>query len=343
MRAPHDYTAGTGPKLSDMGTIAQKEPERAQIYPFSPANDWYDATGRGGVAARPLNTQIEAERYETLDVAFDPAQHAYWCFLKRGCAPSFTPGLLRDLGDMQRSIKRLFAQPVPGSRPTLRFFVGASHIPGVFNLGGDLPSFIEWIRAGDRATLTRYAHACIDIIYANTKNLDLPIVTIALVQGDALGGGFETALSFNVIVAEKSAKFGLPEILFNLFPGMGAYSILSRRLDAARAERIITSGRLYTAAELHDMGLVDVLAEDGEGEQAVRDFIDRTAKRHNAFDALNRVRRQVNPLPYEELQTVTDIWVDTALNLGEADLRKMQRIATAQERRQPKLRPVAAS
>jgi DSF synthase len=59
-------------------------------------------------------------------------------------------------------------------------------------------------------------------MYENIIHLDRDVTTIALVQGDALGGGFETALSSNVLIAERSAKLGFPEILFNLFPGMGA-------------------------------------------------------------------------------------------------------------------------
>jgi DSF synthase len=56
----------------------------------------------------------------------------------------------------------------------------------------------------------------------------LPILTVGLVQGAALGGGFEALLSFDYVVAERDATFGLPEILFGLFPGMGAHSLLSR-------------------------------------------------------------------------------------------------------------------
>ena len=70
----------------------------------------------------------------------------------------------------------------------------------------------------------------------------MPLTTITLVQGDALGGGFEAAISSNVVIAEKSAKFGLPEVLFNLIPGMGAYSFLVRRTSPDLAEKIIMSG-----------------------------------------------------------------------------------------------------
>jgi DSF synthase len=178
-----------------------------------------------------------------------------------------------------------------------------------------------------------YAYACIEVIFGNTEAFRTPVITIALVQGDALGGGFECALSFDLIVAEKSAKMGLPEILFNLFPGMGAYSFLSRKIGIVAAEKMIMSGKIYTAKELHDLGVVDILAEDGEGEMIVREYIDRNSRKHNAHRAIYRARRRCNPVPYEELRDIVDIWVDAALELKEPDLRKMARLTTAQSRR----------
>ena len=151
--------------------------------------------------------------------------------------------------------------------------------------------------------MRRYAHASCEIGYTNATGLgfDLPIISVALVQGDALGGGFEAALSSNVIVAERSAKFGLPEILFNLFPGMGAYTFLTRRVAPGLAERIIMSGELYSAEQLHAMGAVDVLAPDGQGVGAFYDFIGRGGKRYAAFRALYRARRLVNTVTFEEM------------------------------------------
>jgi DSF synthase len=153
------------------------------------------------------------------------------------------------------------------------------------------------------------------------------------VQGDALGGGFECALSFDVLVAEKSAKMGLPEVLFNLFPGMGAYSFLSRKIGMAAAEKLIMSGTVYTAEELHSLGVVDVLAEDGQGENAVRDYIARNRRKHNAHRAIYRSKRRIDPVKHEELRDIVEIWLDAAMNLGEQDLRKMMRLVAAQERR----------
>ena len=245
----------------------------------------------------------------------------------------FTVELLQDISAMHAAIRNLYAMNRQVGDKTLQYVVGASHIPGIYNMGGDLALFANKIRNGQRSVLEAYAHACIDLIYTNSIAYGLPLVTIGLVQGDALGGGFECALSYDVIIAERSAKLGLPEILFNLFPGMGAYSFLSRRLDPARAEKMILSGRIYTAEELFEMGVVDVLAEDGEGHYAAQTYIDRNARKHNAYSAVYAARRRVNPIPEQELRDVVDIWVDAALNLQAPDLRKMERLAAAQAKR----------
>jgi DSF synthase len=283
--------------------------------------------------AESIQREVERESYSELEVEFDPRQRAYWFFMRPLEAPSYTLPLLRDVKQMQHSVKRLYARHLRDGQQPIRYLVGASRLPGIFNLGGDLKYFADRIRAEDRASLQNYAYACIDVLHNNGSSLDLPIVTVALVQGEAFGGGFESALSCDLIVAEKSVKFGLPEILINLLPGMGAYSYLSRRLDTVRAEKIIMSGRIYSAGELHEMGLVDVLAEDGHGEDAVRDMIARHARRYNAYRTLYQMRRRVRPIPYEELKNITDLWVDAALGVTEPDLRKMERLAAAQNRR----------
>jgi DSF synthase len=307
------------------------EPNSSVIPTLVPAT-----TGQSSPAVLVRSESVAAARpgtgpYQELDTWIDPADKTFWCFLRPHGVPSFTHSILRELADMQRGIRQMFADN-PGELPVRHFVVG-SRLPGIFNMGGDLAFFADRIRARDRVALARYAHACIEVVYNNATALDLPIVTLALVQGDALGGGFEAALSCHVIVAEKSARMGLPEILFNLFPGMGAYSLLSRKLDPARAERMILSGRVYEAAELHEMGVVDVLAEDGQGEDAVRQYIARNARRHGAQRSLCEVRRRLNPLTFAELSDVTDIWVETALRLEEIDLRKMERLMAAQQRR----------
>jgi DSF synthase len=159
------------------------------------------------------------------------------------------------------------------------------------------------------------------------------MTTISLVQGDALGGGFEAALTSDVIVAEESAQMGLPEILFNLFPGMGAYSLLARRIGMRAAEEFILSGKVLPATELHKMGIVDVLATDGQGETAVRNWIAKNAKRRNGMQAVFNARQFIHPVTREELDGIVGLWVDAALRLSDRDLKMMARLVRAQSKR----------
>lgn len=242
--------------------------------------------------------------------------------------PNFGLAMLRDLKSWQRETSRVFA---PGG-DELRYLVLGSRFPGVFNLGGDLDYVLEQIANRDEQSLFAYGKSCVEIIYRNMQSLDLPIVTIALIQGDALGGGFEAALSFNVLVAERGTRLGLPETMFGMFPGVGAHSILMRRLGGIGAERLMISGATHSAEEMYDMGLVHVLAEPGQGEQAVADYIRRNARHHTGHRGIYRAAREVDPVTVDELERIVHIWVETALSLGAKDIKMMRRLADAQSR-----------
>ncbi|MEU5580046.1 enoyl-CoA hydratase-related protein [Streptomyces huasconensis] len=97
-----------------------------------------------------------------------------------------------------------------------------------------------------------------------TGVLELPMPTIAAVRGFALGGGFELALSCDVIVADPTAVVGLPEVSVGVIPGGGGTQLLPRRVGAARAAELIFSARRVEAAEARELGLVDLLVGEGE-------------------------------------------------------------------------------
>ena len=146
-----------------------------------------------------------------------------------------------------------------------------------------------------------------------TERFDLDKPVIAAVNGVAMGGGFEFALSSDVIVAEQGARMGLPEVMFNLFPGMGAYNLLARRVGARVAEEMMMSGNIYQAEDLHRMGVVDVLAPRGEGEKAVDEFIRKRGRRFNAIRSIYQCRQFVNPVSHEQLMNIANLWVDAVL------------------------------
>lgn len=203
----------------------------------------------------------------------------------------------------------------------------------VFNLGGDLELFCRLIREQDRATLLDYARRCVTGVHAFHDGLGVQAHSIALVQGNALGGGFEAALSCHTIVAEEGVMMGLPEVLFDLFPGMGAYSFMCQRVAPRLAEKLMLEGNLYSARQLHEMGLVDIVVPRGEGVAAVEQVIRESKRIPHARAAMHQVRELATSVPLEEMMRITEIWVDTALQLGEKSLRTMDRLVRAQSRR----------
>jgi len=245
--------------------------------------------------------------------------------------PCFSLELLEELRAVEIDLERHASITRPEDLP-LRYFVFASGTPGVFNYGGDLEWFIRCLNSGDTAGLRRYARLCIDVLHSYFMNFHLPITTISLVQGAALGGGFEAALGGDVVIAEKSALFGFPEVLFNLFPGMGAYNFLSRRIGMAQTERLILGGKTFRAEELLGDGVLDIVAEDGKGENALYDYIEKHSRKKMVYESLFKIRRKVFPVRHEEMMEISELWVDTALRIGPRDIRLMERLIKAQGR-----------
>ncbi len=210
------------------------------------------------------------------------------------------------------------------------YIVLASDIPSVFNLGGDLELFVKLIREENFSDLLRYGQSCVEVLYRNYVAYDLPLTTISLVQGLCLGGGFEAALSSDILVAEKSSRFGFPEISFNLFPGMGAYSLLSRRVGQKIASKIITSGHRYTAEDLKQLDIIDYVVEDGQGIQAVQELLANHKSRSNGLLGLSQAKRIMHDLRLEELLEVVEVWAERAMHLTNKNLKLMERFARSQ-------------
>ena len=265
---------------------------------------------------------------------FEPATGTLWGYFNPSGRPCFSLGLLKDIRAHDNALAVDHGKvKIENEFHDVRYYVCGSRTPGVFSLGGDLGLFMMLIKSQSRDELAHYARMCVDNMYARIqKYYASNLVTISMLQGDALGGGLECALSSDVVIAEESVQMGLPEILFNLFPGMGACSLLSRRIGLRKAEEMILSGRMLSGAAMYEAGLVDVLAKDGEGETAVQEWIARNAKRHNGTQAVFRARQVVHPITREELDSVADLWVEAAFRLQERDLRMMARLVRSQER-----------
>src|SRR5690606_688377 len=258
---------------------------------------------------------------------------AHWLYMHAdadtGLPPCCRFEMLEDMWSYMSAMTLAPDQRAPGQ---LRHFVLAS-AAGAYNLGGDLDLFMRLIRAGDRGQLLAYARRCVEGVHHVHTGFGGDVHTVALIQGDALGGGLEMALACHTIVAEEGVGMGLPEVVFGLFPGMGAYSFLCKRVSPRLAEKMILGGEIHSSEEMHRLGVVDVLVPRGEGEAAVRELIRQHQRTPHAQLAMNAVRSIGQPVTHAELLAITEVWVDTALALGEKSLRTMERIVRAQTRR----------
>ncbi len=279
----------------------------------------------------------------------DVQSGTHWCYMhsrrfpkERGYRACFSPLLIKEIREFQkRAADKLTASAANGDSGLAHVVLASD--ADVFNLGGDLDLFCRLIRERNREHLLAYARQCVEGVYAFHAHLNRNAHSIALVQGDALGGGFEAALSCQTIVAEEGVGMGFPEVLFDLFPGMGAYSFLCKRVSPKCAEELMLDGAIHSSEELHRLGIVDVLVPKGDGVQAVHDVIRRNQRIAHARGAMNRVREIAQPVSLTELMQITEIWVDTAMQLGEKSLRTMERLVRAQEKRPVLANAVPAS
>jgi DSF synthase len=246
----------------------------------------------------------------------------------RTCVKPIQCYSLAGLTEMQRVLDDIAENP-----GLVRHVVLSSDVTGVFNFGGDLALFVLLVRAQDLDSLKMYGRRCIDLVWWLEHAAQRGVHTTALVQGDTLGGGLESVLPFHKVIFERRAQAGFPEVLFNLFPGMGAWPLTIRKAGFAVANDMVLSGRLFTAEQLLRRSLVDAVVEDGEGEAAIWDVVRSVDPRLRGTLAALHAQRMAAPITYESLQTTVDLWAETALTLTTRDLRLMERLARAQVRK----------
>jgi DSF synthase len=246
----------------------------------------------------------------------------------RTCVKPIQCYSLAAMTELQQVFSDISANP-----GLVRHYVMTSDVPGVFNFGGDLSLFVLLIRARDLESLRLYGRRCVDLVWWMETAAQRGVHTTVLAQGDTLGGGLESVLPFHKVIFERSAQAGFPEVLFNLFPGMGAWNFTIRKAGFAIANEMILSGRLYTAEQLYRRALVDLVVEDGEGEAAIDHVVRTVDPRMRGTLAALQARSFAAPITYESLLAIVDRWTETAMNLTDRDLRLMERLARAQVRK----------
>ncbi|WP_276853253.1 crotonase/enoyl-CoA hydratase family protein [Enterobacter oligotrophicus] len=266
----------------------------------------------------------DAERFTQLAAYYEEERRTVWMMLRAQPRPCFNHALIEEIMNLSWLVRQ--------SGFVVDFWVTGSLVPDMYNTGGDLQFFVECIRHGRREALRAYARACVDCVHAASRGFDTGAITLAMVEGSALGGGFEAALAHHFVLAQRDARLGFPEIAFNLFPGMGGYSLVARRSGMKLAEELIYKGESHTAEWYEQHGLVDGLFEPGQSYVSVRTFIDTLQPKLNGVRAMLRARTRVLQLPRSELMDITEDWVDAAFCLEPKDIAYMERLVMLQNR-----------
>lgn len=266
-----------------------------------------------------------AGNMKQISAFYEEGRRVMWMMLRAQPRPCFNHELIDEIMTLARAAK--------DSGLPIDFWVTGSLVPQIYNVGGDLNFFAEAIRTGKREALRAYARACVDCVHAASRGFDTGAISLAMIEGTALGGGFEAALAHHFVLAQNNARMGFPEMAFNLFPGMGGYSLVARRSGMKLAEDLISTGESHTAEWFHGKGLVDALFEPGDAYRATRTFIDVMRPKLNGMRAMLRARQRVLNLSRSELMDITEDWVEAAFSIDPKDRAYMERLVMAQNRR----------
>lgn len=139
-----------------------------------------------------------------------------------------------------------------------------------FVAGADIKFFIDCIKENRLKDCYDFTSRGQDILRRVDESEKL---VVAKMDGLALGGGLEIALSADVIVATPKAVMGLPETGIGIYPGLGGTQRTSRVIGKELAKYLIFTGRLISAAEAHAIGIVDYVFSPAEIEEKLRELI----------------------------------------------------------------------
>jgi enoyl-CoA hydratase len=191
-----------------------------------------------------------------------------------------------------------------------------------FCAGADLRELYHGSQALPPAQRIGGVHDFLERIHRVMNALDAaPLTTIAAVHGVTFGGGFELALTCDLIVADKMARFCFPELRLGLIPGFGGIPRLKRDLGNAIVRDLLLTGRSINAAKAQSVGLVSQVAAEGDALRVAR----ATAAQLNKFDrdTVVAAKRFIKPIPHEELRREIEIFCELFTRPAvEAGLRK---------------------
>ena len=184
-----------------------------------------------------------------------------------------------------------------------------SQLNSGFSAGGDLREMYAYARRADPAQRAAAIRVSVELSHSLFNAIDTaPLVTIAAVHGVCFGGGFELALTCDLMIADKLARFCFPELRLGLIPGGGGIPRLKRNLGNGIVRELILTGRSINADRAFSAGLVSQVTAPGEALTVAR----LTAAQIKKFDiaALIAAKNFIKTIPRDELRREIDIFCE---------------------------------
>lgn len=182
-----------------------------------------------------------------------------------------------------------------------------SELKSGFCAGADLRELYTRSKAMERSAALGGVRDFLERIHAVLNRIDAsPLTTIAAVHGVTFGGGFEMALTCDLIIADKMARFCFPELRLGLIPGFGGIPRLKRDLGNAVVRDLLLTGRSFNATKAQQIGLVSQVVGEGEALRAAR----ATAAQIGKFDrqTARAAKKFIKPIPHDELREEIEIF-----------------------------------
>jgi len=208
---------------------------------------------------------------------------------------------LNEIGTLMLGELEKFAAAIKGLAPITSACIIASARPGGFCAGADLKELFHSALPLPRGKRIAGVRQFIQRIHAVMNSIDAaPFVTIAAVHGLCMGGGLELALLCDLIVADRMARFGFPELRLGLIPGFGGIPRLRRDVGNSFIRDLLFTGRTVKAETAQQAGFVSHLAGEGYALQVARSMAQQITK----FDPETRAaaKKFIKPIPQKELR-----------------------------------------
>jgi enoyl-CoA hydratase len=216
---------------------------------------------------------------------------------------------VNEIGSLTTDELERFVDALDGLSREAHALIIYSTLKAGFSAGADLRELYQRIQKLGRAEVAGEVRSYLERIHRVMNTIDAsPLTTIAAVHGVTFGGGFELALTCDLMIADKLARFCFPELRLGLIPGYGGIPRLKRDLGNAVVRDLLLTGRSFNATKAQQIGLVSQVVSEGEALRAAR----ATAVQMGKFDRETSAaaKKFIKPIPHEELKREIDLFCE---------------------------------